>query len=526
MKTNWQYNNIIDLEFFCHQDSGADNNRLHQRDRDIYLENQEQLNNQKKSRKEPSDEPSNCDLISLWLTERLRSDFPGPAQKSPGTIFGDTYLLARNLAVIKGIFVGLIAGFSFFSYTGTTPVNVFHFLLIFVVSQLAFAGFLIGACLLRPLLPRLKIPSFYSLLFRGMMANIVAFFNKQWLRTVATEKRVSINHAFGIFKARSAVYGSLFYWPLFALSQLFAIGFNIGLLAATLLKISTSDLAFGWQSTMQFGAATIHHGVALVALPWSWFVAEANSYPSLAEIEGSRIILKEGIYHLTTENLIAWWPFLVFCLLFYGLFLRMALFFVGKVMERTSLQNLQLDTPDCLALIRRMQTPLVSTQAKPEQKKTTTEKQTETPKEAPPPFALNLVDQVVLVPDDIYTLCPAEELVTLLQSRGFAIKDIHRFMVSYDQDLQVKELLASKEWQPGEGIFILLEGWMVPLTDFLSYLKELRAILPRNAIINLALIGRPDATIFTPVAPQDFTIWQQKIEAVGDPYLTIFSLIP
>jgi hypothetical protein len=99
-------------------------------------------------------------------------------------------------------------------------------------------------------------------------------------------------------------------------------------------------------------------------------------------------------------------------------------------------------------------------------------------------------------------------------------------MVSYDQDLQVKELLASKEWQPGEGIFILLEGWMVPLTDFICYLKELRAILPRNAIINLALIGRPDATIFTPVAPQDFTIWQQKIEAVGDPYLTIFSLIP
>ena len=151
---------------------------------------------------------------------------------------------------------------------------------------------------------------------------------------MAAEKRVSVNHAFGIFKARSTVYGSLFYWPLFTLSQLFAIGFNVGLLTATLVKISTSDLAFGWQSTMQFSAEAIHRAVMLAALPWSWFVPPASSYPSLAEIEGSRIILKEGIYHLTTGNLIAWWPFLVFCLLFYGLFVRMTFFFIGKVMER------------------------------------------------------------------------------------------------------------------------------------------------------------------------------------------------
>ena len=67
--------------------------------------------------------------------------FPAPDRKSPGAIFGDAYFLARNLAVIKGILVGLVAGFSFFTYTGTTPVNVFHFLLLFVISQLALVGF-------------------------------------------------------------------------------------------------------------------------------------------------------------------------------------------------------------------------------------------------------------------------------------------------------------------------------------------------------------------------------------------------
>jgi hypothetical protein len=81
-----------------------------------------------------------------------------------------------------------------------------------------------------------------------------------------------------------------------------------------------------------------------------------------------------------------------------------------------------------------------------------------------------------------------------------------------------------KQWEPEEGIFILMEGWMVPLVDFLSFLRELRKILPDNAIIFLGLVGRPDKTALTPVAPEDFTIWQKKIESIGDPYLTVFSL--
>ncbi len=517
MKTKWQYNHIIDLEYFCHQDSDADKSKLHLRDRNIFLANQNQLNTKS--------DPSDRDLIRLWLTERINKAFPGADHKSPGTIFGDIYLLARNLSVIIGIFLGLAAGFSFFTYTGTTPVNVFHFLLLFVVSQLTLVGFLITACLLRRLFPGFKIPSFYSLLFRQLLSRVVSFFHKQWLRTMAADKRVSVNHAFGIFKARSTIYGSLFYWPLFTLSQLFAIGFNVGLLTATLVKISTSDLAFGWQSTMQFSAEAIHRAVMLAALPWSWFVSPGSSYPSLSEIEGSRIILKEGIYHLTTGNLIAWWPFLVFCLLFYGLFVRMTFFLIGKVMERKSLQDLKLDTPACLALLRRLQTPLVSTQAKPESKGLLPEDHSKRNTGAMPPSAPKLMNQVVLLPDDIFELCSTEKLEPMLQPSGFTVKEVYRFMVSYEKDQELLQLLADKRWESGEGIFIVMEGWMVPLVGFLTYLKELRKILPKNRIIFLGLVGRPAENSFTSVAPEDFTIWQQKIEAVGDPYLSLFSLI-
>ncbi len=517
MKTNWNYKHIIDLEYFRHQDTDIDELTLHQRDRNIFLDTHKQ--------QEITGNVSNNQLIRAWLQKRIAENFPPPEQKSPGTLFADAYFLIRSLAIIFGILTGLTAGFSFFTYTGTTPVNVFHFLLLFVVSQLALVGLLLGTLLLHFLLPGLKIPSFYSLLLRKMIGRMMAFFHKQWLRTATPEKRASANHALGIMVARSTVYGSLFYWPIFALSQLFAIGFNIGLLAATLIKISTSDLAFGWQSTIQFSAAAIHKFVILAAMPWSWFVSQATSYPSLAEIEGSRIILKEGIYHLTTGNLIAWWPFLVFCLLFYGLLVRLILFLLGKLFEARSLQSLKLDTPDYLALIRRMQTPLVSSQAAPEKKSVAPAgNHRGLPQPVPAP-ALHLAPQVVLIPDEIYSLCPPEKLAPLLQQKGLTIKESHRFMVSYDTDQQLQELLAERSWHAGEGIFILMEGWMVPLVDFLTYLKELRTILPAKSIIHVGLTGRPEGAGLSPTTSSDLRIWRRKIEALGDPYLTLFSLI-
>lgn len=517
MKTKWLYKQIIDLEYFFHQDATKDSSELHQRDRTIFLN--------LPAEQDVSRESAPRDLIKFWLQQRLAVSFASPTERSPGTIFRDGYLVSRNLAIIIGLIVGLLAGFSFFTYTGTTPINVFQFLLLFVLSQLGLVTILLLACLLRPLLPGLKIPSFYSFIFQGMLTRLITFSQKHWLNTMPADKRASVNQAIGIFKARHAIYGSLFYWPLFGLAQLFGIGFNLGLLSSTLLKIFTSDLAFGWQSTMQFSATAIHKAVALAALPWSWFVSETTSYPSLSAIEGSRIILKDGIYHLTSNNLVAWWPFLIFCLLFYGLLLRLLLLGFGRFMEGYSLNKLQLETPACQALIRRMQTPLVSTQATPEVRIENEESSQQEKSPVTPSAPRTLSGQVILIPDDIFPQCRISELASQLTGHGLAIAETHNFMAGYEEDQQLKDVLAHRSWQTGQGILILMEGWMVPLVDFLSYLKELRLILPPKTTIHLGLVGRPKETIFTPVAPEDFSIWKKKIDAIGDPYLTLFSII-
>ena len=158
-------------------------------------------------------------------------------------------------------------------------------------------------------------------------------------------------------------YGLLLFWPLFSLSQRTLVGFNAGLLGASLFRVTTSDLAFGWQSTIQFSSAALHKMVKILALPWSWLFPEDLAYPSLAAIEGSRIILKDGIYHLATENLVSWWPFLLLCLLVYGLLFRVLLTVFASWCQHRALRNIKLDNSDGLSVIRRMKTPLVSTQA-------------------------------------------------------------------------------------------------------------------------------------------------------------------
>ena len=57
--------------------------------------------------------------------------------------------------------------------------------------------------------------------------------------------------AMGLIREKTHAHGSLFLWPMLSLIQILALGFNVGVLAATLLKVMGADIAFGWQSTLQ-----------------------------------------------------------------------------------------------------------------------------------------------------------------------------------------------------------------------------------------------------------------------------------
>jgi len=510
MKSPYTLDQIIDLEYFLHEDSPSSPEELHLRDRKIAREITEN---------EPTPTITAPELLSGWIQNRRNNEFKNESNVSPGTLFAKSRSFASTLTIFKGLAGGLLAGWAFFAYAGSTPINVLQFLLFFVFSQLIITGVLfIGLCA-KKLIPGIQLQGSSFYLLHSLGKKIFIFINRKWFENISGSKRESVRHAYGIIKSRNQLYGSLFYWPIFSLAQLFGITFNIGLLTTTFTKIVTSDLAFGWQSTLQLSSTAIEKMVNLLALPWGWLLPSGIGSPTLTEIEGSHIILKDGIYHLTTVDLVAWWPFLLLCLICYGLLIRICFYICGKLLENNSLAGFECNSPHCTALLRRMTTPVVSTQAVAESK-------TKVVNTAPISSSPELLQptttptpQILLIPDDIFHTCSPETIHPFMNAKGFEVLEKHRFMLSYDEDQKLLQTLAERVWDSKEGVTIIMEAWMVPLVDFLVFIKDIRLLSTPTTTIEIALTGEAGDTTFTNVRPHDMEIWRKKIESIGDPYI-------
>lgn len=510
---------IINLEYFFQQDRDLSPGNLHERDRAF-------------ASTLPQKKLPPADAINHWLTFRLRQEFSGKELRSPGEIFADFFQLISIVIVFSGILSGTLAGLAFFSYSGTTPVNVFQFLLIFIAPQLILIALLLLSATVAKVQPKFSVPTFYSFFFKRLTNLLLARLNRLQQKHTSAARRNAEAQAFAMVKMHSSRYGNLFYWPFFCLLQGFGFAFNLGLLAISLLKIATCDLAFGWQSTIQFSDAAVQQFTAFLALPWSWIAGGENLLPTIAEIAGSRIILKDGISHLATADLTSWWPFLIMCLLVYGVFSRTLFLGIGWFIGTRAKAAVPFNTPQCKALLQRMNNPLVATQApkeakvKPEEPaaKTAPVSRHDRQDQSSPSPSFQPSTLTTFVAVDVYEQFgqPQQELTTELARFNLHSQKITPFLADYTEDQQLlTELEQRKE---NQDILLLLEGWMVPLVSTLSYIKEMRLRVGAETAITVALVGQPAETVFTPVTEKDFTIWQQKIDTLADPYLQVVPI--
>ena len=82
-------------------------------------------------------------------------------------------------------------------------------------------------------------------------------------------------------------------------------------LLCSVILLMFTDRAFGWQSSLVDAPAKVEQIVRWVSAPWSWALPEQTALPTREQIEGSKIILRESRTQLASENLLAWWPFLI-----------------------------------------------------------------------------------------------------------------------------------------------------------------------------------------------------------------------
>lgn len=532
MKNRWHIEDLIDLEYFLHciaREEGEDIVPSAERDQDRELYVQRILPQL------PVGQPrSRRAIIRLWLEARrqLENEEIGRQAMLPGEFFSQVWRLSAGGLLVGGMMTGSWLATSLLRYHGTEPVNVSLYVALLVIMQAGLAVISTIFLLLRWFRWRMQAGGFFYL-FRFFFAALMGWLSKRLGERVSADRRAEFATALGLIKGRGTVYGSLFFWPIFTLAQTFGVGFNLGGLASTMLRVVGTDLAFGWQSTLQLSAKAVHQLVWVISLPWSWCLPPTITAPSLAQIEGSRMILKDGMYRLSTTDLVAWWPFLLLALGFYGLVPRLALLAVGVVAKRRALGRLKFTDSACDRLLQRLERPAVRldgavTPAALADQVAVAEGGSSEAGMSSSLRAQTLLRGVALIPDDVFADCSLDRLRPLVQQVfGVEVDSSFRIGLGLAANQHVLGQLAGEGTKGQDrSIFILQEAWHPPIRETLTFLQELRTRLGSHGKIVVGLIGKPTSgTIFTPVEPLDWQVWRRKIATLADPHLRLERLV-
>lgn len=531
MKPLWTLADLIDLHFFFQSDEALrlrlGEEALAKRDRIIFLAKIEpQLGKAEAI-------PPRL-LVRKWLENRrlqyLQEKGQG-GQVLPGAVWRELTALCRGLFFFIGLLAGIGLAQSFLLYSGAVALNVSSYLGLFVGLQVLILT-LQGVFLLYRWLRRIPMEStlLYLLLGRLLLKGVDGV-RRRLQRKMTGRQRLDLAGLAGAIHQRREL-AALLIWPVFLLMQLAGVGFNLGVLGATLAKVAFADIAFGWQSSLQLSAGAVARLVHGLALPWSWALPQAS--PSLAQIEGSQMVLKEGVAHLATGALVSWWPFLCLAVAIYGLLPRLALLVLGLVQQRRALERLHFATLGIQPLLERMAAPRVDTRgvsAAPAGCPSSSPFSPVDPGEPPAGLTSPLAAVEgqapcwLLIPEELEQDCPRALLLDLLRPRTGAAP-IHWFCLSWPGPAEVERLAGLTGGAEPAGVLLLQEAWQPPLQETLTFLAQLRRVLGRAVPLTVVLIGRPSATTpFTPVIAEQLQIWSQKLRASGDPGLRVLPLV-
>jgi hypothetical protein len=524
LQSKWQVNDLLDLEYFLNQTSDEPSKSSVSdglsADRNLYLA-------YKKNHQPPF---SRRNLIKCWLTEKQKKtkETTSVSNQLPGDGFTETFRLLRSLIIILSFISGTGLAWSVLSYSGETPINIFTCIWVLIIPQFI-------------LIAALAISAGFSLMgfshtFKGLyplINNLIRLLGR-WMKkagdnSLTADQRIHLHAMSGFIGRQKTLYGSVFFWPVFILAQIFGVCFNLGLLGATMLKLAITDLAFGWQSTLFPDPAIVYRMVDIFAWPWSWI---STAHPSLAQIEGSRMILKDGMMHLATPDLVSWWPFLCFSILCYGLFPRLLLLITGMRQQRRALSRISFSTSACDRLIQRMTAPQVRSAAR-----AYTSANTNAPVSVQTDLATIPVEikpeitadpAMVFVPEEIDGQCNNDDLNERI-AHILGLKVISRIRIEMDpltdMDLLEASLSRNSISLKGLRIVILMEAWQPPIRETISWLNSLRNSLEKETGIIIALIGKPvNQMIFTSPDNTDRVIWEKTVNSMGDPFMRVENL--
>ncbi|MCS1407414.1 MAG: hypothetical protein M2R45_00572 [Verrucomicrobia subdivision 3 bacterium] len=461
-----------------------------------------------------------------WLEAQRRH---APASTLwPGTIFCHSKRVLAGALIVAGLLSGVLASASLLHYDGTQPINVATFLFFLLGGQLLLLLIATEALLLRRFGFLSLETGIVTPLIQFTLNRTSAWIQKGALSHCTGETRLQLAAFLGSLGKKQSRYQPMIVGIITGLAQTFSVWFNIAAISTTLLLVTVSDRAFGWQSSLNLSPARVHQVTGIIARPWAWFYPEGA--PTVSQIEGSRIYLKDGIRTLVTTNLVSWWPFLVCSLLTYGLLPRLLLWLATWIIVRWQLKKLRFNSLTCDRLWENMNRRQLDTTLTPETHADTNPSPvSERPSGAPAPMAPSSDHQTAY-------LIIEPELSKRINHRVVA-GSIHR-QINWTISKWLKLPDETESWSDFRNalkalqteetyarLVVLQEAFQPPIRESLNWLKQLRASQGASGKLMILLVGRPEDAGQVGVASQtNHRIWEQSLAALSDGNIAVAPL--
>ena len=391
-----------------------------------------------------------------------------------------------------GFVLGLTAAAAALTYTGAYPVNL--------VSLLALLVLLPGLLLLASLalLPA-RLPGFGWL--RSMLTSMnLGHWLTVWLNRFLPQPLLGFSGRNGSRTQRVSK------WLMLRLSQCFAIGFFLGAVAALLWLVVFSDLAFGWSTTLQADPARVATWFQAAAAPWSaWYAA---AYPS-AELVGASRFFRGDAAPASVAALGAWWPFVLMCLLVYGLLPRISLYLLCRWRYDRAVGAYLLGDRNVQALLQRMVSAWV-------------QRNVDAPDDSVVPNAAPITTSRVAL--------PAGPVALLVWNEALPAAQVADWCAAHDVELAAPAVLlgstsslateqAETARLAGMHVLLLTKAWEPPLLELHDMLQRLAQVLGRDARIYVLPLGLDGVA----ASDADDQVWRQSMHALQHPQVLMAS---
>jgi len=277
-------------------------------------------------------------IFRAWLSFRRR----GETRVLPGKTVDGFYRILGIVFLLFGFLAGSGLGWGVLSYAGSQPVNLFPAMTVLIGIPFLLTLFSLITSLIPPVGRR----------FNRMMDRVMRIIRTMTdlgrrLGLLDREHSDALTGGISRFRGRGMNYRGLIRWSLALLLQLRAFFFHLGIFTAVLWKGIVQDMAFGWQTTLNVNSDDVFRFIHTLSRPWGALLPP----PSVAQVEGSRIILKNGIAGLTNSDLTAWWAFLCMAILVYGVLPRFLLLFLSFIRRQISPGRLSFKDARCHQLL-------------------------------------------------------------------------------------------------------------------------------------------------------------------------------